>query len=102
VLLNDGDILHNLTVSIAYFEVNCTEAIILVNLFRVIFSPEKYSMDDRKIKREIVASVMESRLYFTIPLWERLQFIKFFSQQSVFNAISNPKIHQANRRDIQP
>ena len=61
----------------------------------------KSSMADLKIKREIVASVMESRLYFTIPLQERLQFIKFFSQPPVFNAISNLKIRQADRQDKQ-
>ena len=45
-------------------------------------------MENSKIKREIVAMVMKSPHYFTIPLSRRLQFIKFFSQESVFHLIS--------------
>jgi hypothetical protein len=51
-------------------------------------------MDALKIKRQIVAVVMKSALYFTIPLQRRLQFIKFFSQQPVFNAILDPQLRQ--------
>jgi hypothetical protein len=56
-------------------------------------------MEALKIKREIVAIIMESPLYFTIPLQRRLQFIKFFSQQPVFNAVVDPQIRQAARKD---
>ena len=44
-------------------------------------------MQTPKIKREIVAVFMESPLYFSIPLKKRLEFIMFFSQQSVYNQI---------------
>ena len=44
-------------------------------------------MEASKIKREIVAVFMESPLYFTIPLKNRLEFIMFFSQKSVYNHI---------------
>jgi hypothetical protein len=56
-------------------------------------------MGPLKIKREIVSIVMESSFYFTIPLQRRLQFIKFFSQQPVFNAILDPQLCQADRKD---
>jgi hypothetical protein len=56
-------------------------------------------MESLKIKREVVALVMESPLYFTVPLHRRLQFIKFFSQQPVFNAICDPPINHAVRTD---
>jgi hypothetical protein len=46
-------------------------------------------MENRKIKREIVAVFMESPFYFTIPLQKRLEFVKFFSQKPVFNALPN-------------
>jgi hypothetical protein len=52
-----------------------------------------------KIKREILAIVMKSPLYFTIPLQGRLQFIKFFSQDAVFNEIFDPQICQEDRKD---
>jgi hypothetical protein len=58
-------------------------------------------MKSHKIKREIVALVMESPLYFTIPLQKRLEFIKFFSQQTVFQNISNLGLRLMNeRRDL--
>ena len=53
-----------------------------------------YSMERPKIKREIVAVLMESPLYFTIPLKKRLEFIMFFSQQPVYNHICELKKHQ--------
>jgi hypothetical protein len=56
-------------------------------------------MESIKNKRQIVAMVMESPLYFTIPLHRRLQFIKFLSQQSVFNAICDHPINQTARPD---
>jgi hypothetical protein len=55
-------------------------------------------MASHKIKREIVALFMESPLYFTIPLQKRLEFIRFFSQQPVFNNISNLNLRQMNGR----
>ena len=54
-------------------------------------------METRKIKRELVAVFMESPLYFTIPIKKRLEFIRFFSQQPVYNQISelnNPRISE--------
>jgi hypothetical protein len=59
----------------------------------------KCPMEALKIKREIMAVVMKGPLYFTIPLQRRLQFIKFFSQQSVFNAILDPQLRQGVRKD---
>jgi hypothetical protein len=44
-------------------------------------------METPKIRREIVAVMMESPLYFTIPLKRRLEFIIFFSQQPVYSRI---------------
>jgi hypothetical protein len=44
-------------------------------------------METPRIKREIVAILMESPLYFTIPLKRRLEFMIFFSQQPVYNHI---------------
>jgi hypothetical protein len=44
-------------------------------------------MEPSKIKREIVAVLMESPLYFSIPLKKRLEFIMFFSQKLVYNQI---------------
>ncbi len=38
-------------------------------------------MDGARIKRELLAVLMESPFYFTIPLKRRLEFIKFFSQR---------------------
>ncbi len=38
-----------------------------------------------KIEREILRVLMKSPLYFTIPLQKRLEFIMFFSQQSVYH-----------------
>lgn len=35
------------------------------------------------IRREILAVLMESPFYFTIPLRKRLEFLKLFSQQSL-------------------
>jgi hypothetical protein len=46
-------------------------------------------MENRKIKKEIVAVFMESPFYFTIPIQRRLQFVKFFSQKPVFNTLPN-------------
>jgi hypothetical protein len=54
-------------------------------------------LEPNTIKREIVALVMESALYFTVPLQRRLQFIKFFSQPAVLNAIFYPQIQQEPR-----
>jgi hypothetical protein len=69
--------------------------------FREISKPDirikarrTYPMERLKIKREIVAVLMESPLYFTIPLKKRLEFIMFFSQQPVYNHISELKKHQ--------
>jgi hypothetical protein len=56
-------------------------------------------MKPPKIKREIVTLVMESPLYFTIPLRRRLQFVKFLSQQSVFTSILDLQLRQETRDD---
>ncbi len=42
-------------------------------------------MKRAKIEREILRVLMESPLYFTIPLQMRLDLIMFFSQQSVYH-----------------
>jgi hypothetical protein len=42
-------------------------------------------MEKTFIRQEIVAIMMESPLYFTIPIRKRLDFIKFFSQQPVYD-----------------
>jgi hypothetical protein len=39
------------------------------------------------IEREILGVLMESPFYFTIPLRKRLEFLKFFSQRSVYHRI---------------
>jgi hypothetical protein len=58
-------------------------------------------METRKIKREIVAVFMESPLYFTIPLKRRLNFVKFFSQQPIYNHICELNEHQRRgKRDL--
>jgi len=44
-------------------------------------------MSTAKIERKILAVLMESPFYFTIPLPRRLEFLKFFSQQSVYKGI---------------
>ena len=59
----------------------------------------RHPMKTRTIKREIVTLVMESPLYFTIPLPRRLQFIKFLSQQAVFRAIFDLQLRQATQND---
>jgi hypothetical protein len=41
-------------------------------------------METTKIKRELLSVLMESPFYFNIPLKNRLEFIIFFSQQSVY------------------
>ncbi|MFZ0050723.1 MAG: hypothetical protein WAK96_03025 [Desulfobaccales bacterium] len=48
-------------------------------------------MASANIKREIMAVLMESPLYFTIPLRKRLEFLKLFSQQSVPHRICEYK-----------
>ena len=53
-------------------------------------------MEKPKIKREIVAVLMESPFYFTIPLKRRLEFIIFFSQQPVYNHIRELNKHLFN------
>ncbi len=49
-------------------------------------------MTDSKIKK-ILAVFMESPFYFTIPLSRRLEFLKFFSQQSVYERILEHNPH---------
>jgi hypothetical protein len=51
-------------------------------------------MSRAKIERKILAVFMESPLYFSIPLQRRLEFLKFFSQRSVYSRIfeHNPKL----------
>ena len=39
-------------------------------------------MENAMVKREIVAMCMESPLYFTMPLWKRLVFLKNLEQRS--------------------
>jgi hypothetical protein len=44
-------------------------------------------MERAGIRRELLRVLMESPLYFTIPLQRRLELIKFFSQQSVYQLV---------------
>jgi hypothetical protein len=46
-------------------------------------------MASAHIKREILAVLMESPFYFTIPPRERLEFLKFFSQQYPKDPVSS-------------
>jgi hypothetical protein len=46
-------------------------------------------METPKIKRELLSILMESPFYFNIPLKNRLEFIIFFSQQSVYDLVCN-------------
>ena len=69
----------------------------------------KYQMNKVKIQRKVVAVLIKtSPSYFTIPLKSRLDFIKFFSQKSVYDLIceynphlinskSNPKQHNLKK-----
>jgi hypothetical protein len=43
-----------------------------------------------RIERDLLAILMESPLYFTIPLKRRLEFIKFISQQCEWPRKSEP------------
>jgi hypothetical protein len=40
-----------------------------------------------RIEKDLVAILMESPFYFTIPLKRRLEFIRFISQQTVYELI---------------
>ena len=40
-----------------------------------------------KIQRKLLAVLMESPFYFNIPPQRRLEFIEFFSQQSVYDLV---------------
>ncbi len=51
-------------------------------------------------KREILAVLMESPIYFNIPLQERLEFLKFFSQRSFILAPNWPSEAMGRRRVI--
>jgi hypothetical protein len=44
-------------------------------------------MSRAKIEKKILAVLMESPFYFSIPLPRRLEFLKFFSQRSIYNRI---------------
>ena len=55
-------------------------------------------MAGKKIKREILAVFMESPFYFTIPLKTRLEFLKFFSQKSVYHRICEYNEHLINSK----
>jgi hypothetical protein len=59
-------------------------------------------MEPLKIKREIVAAFMESPLYFTIPLDKRLEFIKFFSQPTVYSSCDLNKSKWSGNRNLRP
>ena len=53
-------------------------------------------MERPRIQRRLLALLMESPFYFTIPLRRRLEFLKFFSQHSVYNRISEYNAHLIN------
>jgi hypothetical protein len=44
-------------------------------------------MDKIQIQKKLLAVLMESPLYFTIPLKRRLEFVKLFSQRFDNNSI---------------
>jgi hypothetical protein len=50
-------------------------------------------MASKSIKRDILAVFMESPFYFTIPLRRRLEFLRFFSQKSVYHRICEYNEH---------
>jgi hypothetical protein len=50
-------------------------------------------MANKNINREILAVFMESPFYFTIPLKRRLEFLRFFSQTSVYHRICEYNEH---------
>jgi hypothetical protein len=50
-------------------------------------------METSKIKRELLSVLMESQFYFTIPIKDRLEFIIFFSQQSVYHHVLKHNQH---------
>jgi hypothetical protein len=62
----------------------------------------KNAVEALKIKREIVAAFMKSSLYFTIPLGKRLEFIKFFSQPTVYSSCDLNKSKRTGNRDLKP
>jgi hypothetical protein len=47
-------------------------------------------------KREILAVLMESPFYFTIPLRKRLEFLNSFSQQSAYDRTFECEEHLIN------
>jgi hypothetical protein len=57
-----------------------------------------------RIERDLLAILMESPLYFTIPLRRRLEFIRFFSQEAVYELIWKHNKHlkrwKSNRRRV--
>jgi hypothetical protein len=44
-------------------------------------------MEQRTVRREVVAACMESPLYFTLPLQERLALMKYVEQQPVLSTL---------------
>ncbi len=44
-------------------------------------------MASAKIKRVILAALMESPFYFTMPLRKRLEFLNSLSQKPVYNSV---------------
>ena len=49
-------------------------------------------------KRQILAILMESPFYFSIPLKKRLEFLIFSAQQSVYNRLSDSDEQVINRK----
>ena len=60
----------------------------MICTFGLELKPEKLLMERPRIQRRLLALFMDSPFYFTIPLRRRLEFLKFFSQHSVYNRIS--------------
>jgi hypothetical protein len=52
-----------------------------------VLAGRKGQMARAHIRREILAVLMESPFYFTIPLRKRLEFLNSFSQQSIYHRI---------------
>jgi hypothetical protein len=53
-------------------------------------------MDRTWIKKELLGVLMESPFYFSIPLARRLELIRYFSKQSLYQAVRENRKQQFN------
>ena len=68
------------------------------NLLTQDYNRSNGQMGGEKINKELLVVLMESPDYFKIPLQNRLNFLKFFSQQNVYNLLrkNNQKLLDKN------